>query len=73
MLEIPDIYFGVKVDAGPEPRYEEKMRVPPPPWDSNTFFLLLCIFLSLSFNFGKVPMWGHSSCNASLSQPNVQK
>ena len=30
VLEIPDI-FGCMVDAGPEPTYEEKMRVPPPP------------------------------------------
>ena len=39
MLEIPDIFFfgggggggGVRVDAGPEPTYEEKLRVPTPP------------------------------------------
>ena len=29
MFEIPDMFLGVKVDAGPEPTYEEKMRVPP--------------------------------------------
>ena len=29
VLEIPDI-LGVRVDAGPEPTYEEKLRVPPP-------------------------------------------
>ena len=28
VLEIPDI-LGQTVDAGPEPMYEEKMRVPP--------------------------------------------
>ena len=33
MLEILDILFGRTVDAGPEPMYEEKMRVPPPPGD----------------------------------------
>ena len=31
MLEIPDIFFGWTVDAGPEPTYVEKMRVPPSP------------------------------------------
>ena len=37
MHEIPDICFlffffcGGTVDAGPEPMYEEKNRVPPPP------------------------------------------
>ena len=31
MIEIPDIFGGWTVDAGPEPTYEEKMRVPPPP------------------------------------------
>ena len=25
------IFWGRMVDAGPEPTYEEKMRVPPPP------------------------------------------
>ena len=30
VLEIPDIFWGVNVDAGPEPTYVEKMRVPPP-------------------------------------------
>ena len=29
VLEIPDIFW---VDAGPEPTYEEKMRVPTPTW-----------------------------------------
>ena len=24
-------FFGLTVDAGPEPTHEEKMRVPPPP------------------------------------------
>ena len=28
--EILDIFWGWSVDAGPEPRYEDKMRVPPP-------------------------------------------
>ena len=30
VFEIPDI-LGLTVDAGPEPTYEEKLRVPPPP------------------------------------------
>ena len=29
VFEIPDIFFGRTVDAGPEPTYEVKMRVPP--------------------------------------------
>ena len=29
VLEIPDIVWGYTVDTGPEPTYEEKMRVPP--------------------------------------------
>ena len=29
VLEIPDIFGGTTVDAGPEPTYKEKMRVPP--------------------------------------------
>ena len=35
MLEIPDIFFGggETVDAGSEPTYAEKIRVPP--WDLN--------------------------------------
>ena len=28
---------GRTVDAKPEPTYEEKIRVPPPPWDPHTF------------------------------------
>ena len=31
VLEIPDIFLGWRVDAGPEPTYVEKLRVPPPP------------------------------------------
>ena len=30
-LEIPDIFLGYTVDAGSEPTYAEKIRVPPPP------------------------------------------
>ena len=30
VLEIPDMFLGWTVDVGPEPTYEEKMRVPPP-------------------------------------------
>ena len=29
VLEIPDIFWGRRVDAGPEPTYGEKLRVPP--------------------------------------------
>ena len=29
VLEIPDIFLGWTVDAGSEPTYEEKIRVPP--------------------------------------------
>ena len=29
VVEIPDIFLGWTVDAGPEPTYEEKLRVPP--------------------------------------------
>ena len=31
MLEIPEIYFGWNVDAGPEPTYEKKIEYPLPP------------------------------------------
>ena len=31
MLDIPDIFLRQTVDAGPNPTYEEKVRVPPPP------------------------------------------
>ena len=30
MLEIPDIFLGRTIDAGPEPRYEENLRVASP-------------------------------------------
>ena len=33
MPEIPDTFWGWKVDAGPEPTYEEKMRVPALGWN----------------------------------------
>ena len=29
-LDIPDIFWRQAVDAGPNPTYEEKVRVPPP-------------------------------------------
>ena len=29
VLEIPDIFWGCAVDAGPEPSYEEKNKVHP--------------------------------------------
>ena len=32
VLEIPDIFLGRTVDAGPEPTYTEKNRVGLPPW-----------------------------------------
>ena len=31
VLDIPDIFLRQTVDAGPNPTYEEKVRVPPPP------------------------------------------
>ena len=31
VLQISDIFFGWTVDAGSEPTYAEKTRVPPPP------------------------------------------
>ena len=31
VLKIPDIFWGWTVDAGSEPTYAEKIRVPPPP------------------------------------------
>ena len=31
VLDIPDIFWRQTVDAGPNPTYEEKVRVPPPP------------------------------------------
>ena len=34
MFEIPDIFLGWKVDAGSEPMYAEKIRVPPPGQDA---------------------------------------
>ena len=30
VLDIPDIFWRQTVDAGPNPTYEEKVRVPPP-------------------------------------------
>ena len=56
-------------------------NTPPPPGLEHLVpnsKLLFCIFLSPSWNFGKVPMCvcgggGDCSCNASLSRPNVQK
>ena len=31
VLDIPNIFWRQTVDAGPNPTYEEKVRVPPPP------------------------------------------
>ena len=31
VLDIPDIFWRQTVGAGPNPTYEEKVRVPPPP------------------------------------------
>ena len=36
VFEIPDIFWGRRVDAGPGTTYEEKMRVPPPPPHTHT-------------------------------------
>ena len=33
------------VDAGPESTYEEKMRVPPPPWDCRMTITKSCRFV----------------------------
>ena len=43
VLEIPDIFGGGWVDAGPEPMYEEKMRVPPgvSSWEFGTYPICL--------------------------------
>ena len=38
-LDIPDIFWRQKVDAGPNPTYEEKVRLPPPPPFSHTLTL----------------------------------
>ena len=64
VLEIPDIFLGGTVDAGPKPTYTEKMRVPP--WESDWVLkvlvpqcfregltglcnlLVLCVFILLS-------------------------
>ena len=37
VLEIPDIFWEWTVDAGFEPTYEEKIRVPPPPGVESLF------------------------------------
>ena len=42
MLEIPDIFWGRTVDAGPEPMYIEKIRVPTPGEGGGTL-ILSCI------------------------------
>ena len=71
--------FGRTVYAGPEPTYEEKMRVPPPSLPSpsglkrlvpNYYFAFSCHPLGALVRF---PCWGHNSFYASLSQQNVQK
>ena len=36
VLDIPDIFWRQTVDAEPNPTYEEKVRVPPPPPHTNT-------------------------------------
>ena len=36
VLDIPDIFWRQTVDAGPNPTYEEKVRVPPPPTHTHT-------------------------------------
>ena len=35
-LDIPDNFWWQTVDAGPNPTYEEKVRVPPPPTHTHT-------------------------------------
>ena len=39
VLDIPDIFWRQTVDAGPNPTYEEKVRVPPPPPHTHTLTL----------------------------------
>ena len=41
VLDIPDIFLRQTVDAGPNPTYEEKVRVPPPPPPPHTHTLTL--------------------------------
>ena len=38
-LDIPDVFWRQTVDAGPNPTYEEKVRVlpPPPPTHTHTY------------------------------------
>ena len=59
MLEIPDTYFGVNVDSGPKPTYEEKMRVPPglKPLVPNSGFMqaILCKFKDFSKTSKRLP------------------
>ena len=37
VLDIPDIFWQQTVDAGPNPTYEEKVRVPPPTPHKHTY------------------------------------
>ena len=53
MFEISDIFLGRTVDAGPEPTYEEKMKVPHPPWP---FGVLLCTLGTLANSEGSDEM-----------------
>ena len=39
VLDIPDIFLWQTVDAGPNPMYEEKVRVPPPHTHTHTLTL----------------------------------
>ena len=36
VLDFPDIFLPQTVDAGPNPTYEEKVRLPPPPPHTHT-------------------------------------
>ena len=36
VLDIPNFFWRHTVDAGPNPTYEEKVRVPPPPPPTHT-------------------------------------
>ena len=46
-LEIPRVFFSffflLTINAGPEPTYEEKLRVPPPPVLDLPMHRLICI------------------------------
>ena len=62
------------VDARPEPTYGEKMRVPPglKRLVPNCYFAFSCRPVGAVLRFPCGGGGGHSSCNARLSQSNIQ-